>query len=314
MGLEVSPWGLGMLLHYTPARFRPDWRADLAADRFDRAVARRLEGGETFLGFVGQSFSSFRSARRRGFRRLELESPIGHYSYVLRQQQKTDACGIERGWLSARHHARALREYDLADSIHVASNYARETFREHGVPDEKLILKQFVPDERFTPSRRVERDGVYRVVYAGALTALKGVHVLLDAFSRLSGPAELMLVGGWASRGMRRFITDRMQSDPRIRVQPGDPLPVLRGADAYAHPTFHDGFGFAPMEALACGVPVIVTQDTGMREHVREGVNGFVIPTGNVDALVDRLEFLQAHPLIIEAPRGPTSRSMPLTR
>jgi glycosyltransferase involved in cell wall biosynthesis len=311
MGVEVSPRGLGLLLRYTPARFRPDWRTDLASDRFDRAVARRLKGGETFVGFVGQSYSSFRSARRRGFQWLELESPIGHYSYVLKQQAKTDALGIERGWLSARHHARALLEYDLADSIHVASEYARETFREHGIPDEKLILRRFVPDKRFAPWPRGEGDGVYRVVYAGALTALKGVHVLLDAFSRLSGSAELTLVGGWASRGMRRFITERMRSDPRIRVQPGDPLPALRQADAYVQPTFHDGFGFAPMEALACGVPVIVTQDTGMREHVREGINGFVIPTGSVDALVERLEFLRAHASTLEVQPGRTSDSTP---
>jgi glycosyltransferase involved in cell wall biosynthesis len=51
------------------------------------------------------------------------------------------------------------------------------------------------------------------------------------------------------------------------------------------------------MEALACGVPTIVTEDTGMKEYVTEGVNGYVIPTGDVDALANRLHDLQRHPL-----------------
>ena len=51
------------------------------------------------------------------------------------------------------------------------------------------------------------------------------------------------------------------------------------------------------MEALSCGVPLIVTQDTGMKEHVAEGVNGFVISTGSVDEIVDPLEHIRSHPL-----------------
>jgi glycosyltransferase involved in cell wall biosynthesis len=51
------------------------------------------------------------------------------------------------------------------------------------------------------------------------------------------------------------------------------------------------------MEALACGVPVVVTEDTGMKEYVRDGVNGFVVPTGSVDAIVAALENLIRSPL-----------------
>ena len=70
-------------------------------------------------------------------------------------------------------------------------------------------------------------------------------------------------------------------------------MPHLRRADVLAHASYSDGFGYAPMEALACGVPVIVTEDTGMKEHVEEGVNGYVVPTGDVDALVERLEWVR---------------------
>jgi glycosyltransferase involved in cell wall biosynthesis len=118
-----------------------------------------------------------------------------------------------------------------------------------------------------------------------------GIGVLLEAFSRLLDPAaRLTLVGGSGSRGMRRFLERWRRFDNRVRIAPGDPLPHLRDADVYVHPSYQDGFGLAPMEALACGVPVIVTEDTGMKEHIRPGENGFIVPTGDWPALLQRLQ------------------------
>lgn len=51
------------------------------------------------------------------------------------------------------------------------------------------------------------------------------------------------------------------------------------------------------MEALACGVPVIVTEDTSMKEHVREGMNGYIVPTGCWQAIFERVEHLRRFPL-----------------
>jgi glycosyltransferase involved in cell wall biosynthesis len=51
------------------------------------------------------------------------------------------------------------------------------------------------------------------------------------------------------------------------------------------------------MEALACGVPVIATEDTGMKEYIRPGENGFVVPTGNREAIRERLEWIADTPM-----------------
>jgi len=296
LGRRVAPKAVRWLAAYTPARFRPDLRTALAAELFDRAVARRLSRTEAFTGFSGQALDSTRAAHRLGCEALSLESPTGHVRLVWRQQKQAEASGIERGWLSARMLKRALLEYELADTIYVTSSYAYDSFIAEGVPEQKLRFRRLSIGQRFAPRSDWSRDGTFRIVYVGALTATKGVHVLLQAFERLAATsAELTLVGGWSSRGMRSFITERLKSDPRIRITVGDPLPHLEQADVYVHPSLHDGFGFAPMEAMACGVPVIVTQDTGMKEHVREGINGFVVSTGDTDALVERLEFVYEH-------------------
>jgi glycosyltransferase involved in cell wall biosynthesis len=101
---------------------------------------------------------------------------------------------------------------------------------------------------------------------------------------------RLVLVGGWSSRGMRRFLQDAAARDSRISIGPGDPLPHLRSAHLCVHPTYEDGFAYAPVEALACGVPVLVSEDTGMKDLVDPGVNGMVLPTGELSVLTEAID------------------------
>ena len=61
---------------------------------------------------------------------------------------------------------------------------------------------------------------------------------------------------------MRRHVEAAMAFDPRIRLCPGDPLPHLRRAYVLVHPSFQEGFGYAPMEALARQTPVVASIET----------------------------------------------------
>ncbi len=115
--------------------------------------------------------------------------------------------------------------------------------------------------------------------------------LLIDAFSRLQhDDLRLTLVGGWGTRGMRRFVQRACALDPRIAVRPGDPLAHLRRAAVCVHPTYEDGFAYAPAEALAAGVPVLVTEDTGMKELITSPREGRVLPTGDLEALTEALD------------------------
>jgi glycosyltransferase involved in cell wall biosynthesis len=89
---------------------------------------------------------------------------------------------------------------------------------------------------------------------------------------------------------MRRFLQQATAADPRITVGPGDPLPHLRRAALCAHPSYEDGFAYAPAEALACSVPVLVTEDTGMKDLVDPGVSGLILPTGDLSSLTEAID------------------------
>ncbi len=172
----------------------------------------------------------------------------------------------------------------------MASQYTRESFLEEGVGDDLLSLFPLTPDPRYEPGGAPASE-TFDIVYVGGLSVIKGVPLLVDAVRRLPhADIRLVLVGGWASRGMRRFIQSACAGDARISASPGDPLERLRAARLYVHPAYEDGFGYSAAEALACGIPTIVSEDTGMKELIEPGRDGLILPTGDLEALTQAIE------------------------
>jgi glycosyltransferase involved in cell wall biosynthesis len=75
-----------------------------------------------------------------------------------------------------------------------------------------------------------------------------------------------------------------------LEVAPGDPLPAYSWAEVFVLPSLEDGFGFVVAEAMACGLPVLVTDCCGAAGLVRHAESGWIIKAGSVDALRDALE------------------------
>jgi glycosyltransferase involved in cell wall biosynthesis len=265
-----------LLRHSTAARAR------VSSARFDFRAAAEIRG---------TALSQFRAARRAGFRSLSLVSANSHMRRVVERHARAySQYPIERPW-ATRIVGRNEREYALADRILVSSEYIRESFAERGFAEERLVSFPLTPDPRYVPAGRTPDAATFDVVYVGSLLVHKGVPLLLEAFSRLTQPdLRLVLVGGWKTRGMRSFIEAACARDPRILVRPGDPLAYVQGARVCVHAAYEDGFAYAAAEALACGVPLLVSEDTGMKELIESERDGLILPTGDLEALTQALE------------------------
>jgi len=292
------------LLKYTPIRWSPTWKSHVVNEIFDRDVARQIASlngtpPHALMGFVGKSLHTFRQGAQLGADTLELVAANSHVDNIQALHARAAAdSGIRDSWLNDTQRRKTLKEYALADRIYVHSKYVRESFIRAGISESKLVRTVLRPDARFRPPASRPVDDRFRIVYVGRVEMTKGMGVLLDAFEAFDRPnARLTLVGGWSSRAVRQHVEAHVDRDPRITLAPGDPLPVLQQGDVFVHPSYEDGFGYAPVEALACGLPVIVTQDTGMKEYVKPGVNGHIVPTGSVDAVVSALEQITSNPL-----------------
>jgi glycosyltransferase involved in cell wall biosynthesis len=267
-------------------RRSPAWRLWSASVGFDRAATRLLRDADHLIGFNGTSLRQFRASSSP----VSLVSATAHMRHVVEQHRRAHrSYPLEPPW-ATRVLARNLAEYERAERIHVSSRYVWDSFVAQGIAEERLAMFPLTPDPRFTSAVRDLGRSTFDIVYVGGLSVDKGVPLLLDAVARV--PFEdlrLLLVGGWKTRGMRTFVTDACARDPRVSVVPGDPLERLRGASLYVHPTYSDGFGYAPVEAMACGVPVLVSEDTGMKDLIEEGGLGGVLPTGDCAALAEAI-------------------------
>lgn len=290
---HILPQTAGDLIIKYPLRYAGSLKQYVSAELFDRSVSRALRNSVRIFGsFAGQFLRSAMKAQKLGAESLELHSATAHIAYTNRQNEEARRrWPIEQTWLHPKMVDKQLAEYEMADKIYVNSEYTRETFIANGVPASKLERTYLQTNPRFKPAETERNDETFRVVCTGSITISKGIPVLLEAFSRLPiADAELVLIGGWATREMRQYIEEWREREPRITQLAGDPLPYLHKADCYVHPSYQDGYGYAPMEAMMCNVPVIVTEDTGMKENVIEGENGYIVPTGSWEAILERMQ------------------------
>ncbi len=281
---------LASVLPRLPLPVSPGIRTWAFMTEFDAYAAQLLPDADHLIAFNSQALTQLHAATRAGYESLGLVSANSHLRQVARQHARAHRQYPLEGSWTKHLLERNLAEYAKADRIYVASNYIWESFVEQGVREELLSHFPLTPDPRFTPDSARADSEAFEIVYIGSLAVHKGVPLLIEAVRRLPhADIKLVLVGGWGTRGMRRFIQSACAGDSRITVRPGDPLPHLRSARLCVHPAYEDGFAYAPAEALACGVPVIVSEDTGMKDLIDPPRTGLILPTGDLDALTEAI-------------------------
>lgn len=282
------------------ARFIPGLQAHWGNDAFDRNVASQItRHAGTITAFNGQALRTFTKASQYGCTNLHLECATAHARFTeLRHAQALRSFPYEGAWLHPLQVSKTLREYESATTITVNSSYAYATMCEYGVSEQKLHIRRLrIDTNMFRPTTKANEIGKLTVLYVGSLTVTKGVPVLMEAFVRAGIPdSRLILCGGWSSHGMRRYIEAMLQRHHNIMRVSGDSLPYYHSAHIYVHPSFQDGFGYAPLEAAACGLPVVLTTDTGMSEALVPSDAAIVLRAGDISALVDALRKLSGSP------------------
>jgi len=299
----VPDSSLSCLINRVPVvRRLRDWQTFFSDTHFDAYVANRLPDAEVFQGMTGQCANSLIAAKRKGSRTL-LDVVTTHIEDFGAQQDRECALFRVRPSINARLRARILQEYERADLIRVMSNYARESFIARGFsPERVVVVPPSINLEEFAEARF---DGPeFRVSFVGLIEPWKGFHYLIEAFNALDlRDSELVLWGGTGARPISRYLREHMARNPRIKLRS---IEVRRSYDevytrssVLVHPSMADGFGYVVAEAMASGIPVIVTPNTGASELVIDGHNGYIVPARDRDALRERLAHLARHPSLL---------------
>lgn len=244
--------------------------------------------------FTQVGLETLRWARSVGIPTV-LDNPNGHIRHYR------EVCLSEsRRWCDSEyigHPTEAMverveEEYALADRIRVSSDWARTSMAAHGVPASKIeVVPQPIDLVRFQPTS--DRNGIagpLRVCFVGELGLAKGFIYLIRAIKDFGTQrASLEIVGATGNRHTRRLL-ETESTGISLLSAPGDPLPAYHRAELFVLPSLHDGFGFVVAEAMACGLPVIVTEDSGASCLVRNNENGWIVPSGKIEPLAQALD------------------------
>jgi len=199
---------------------------------------------------------------------------------------------------------------DVACIVATCSDEVGELARMGVRRDSISVVPCGVDVEHFTPEGPVASRGSqrFRVVVVGRLVERKGVDDAIRALA-LVPHTELVVVGG-PDRGslevdpevqrLRRVAAERRVGDRVLfagRVSRDDMPALLRSADVVVAVPWYEPFGIVPLEAMACGVPVVASAVGGLQDTVCEGSTGELVPPRRPDVLAHCLRGLLADPI-----------------
>jgi glycosyltransferase involved in cell wall biosynthesis len=266
-----------------------------AGARFDQLVlAAGLGEARAVYGFNTASEIVFEEAARRGVRRILEQTIAPRGVEVALLEGATD---VDREWRAPicrdphldAYVAREAREWALADTILCPSAFVRDALVGCGAEPRKCAVVPYGVDlasyacAASQDGARAERAEIV-ILFVGGIGLRKGVPYLLRAMERLRDlPARCRIVGPW--RIDPAFA--RRASPPNVEwigpIARRDMAAQYAAADLFCLPSLCEGSATATYEALAAGLPVVTTPNSG--SLVRDGEEGFVVPACDDAAL-----------------------------
>jgi glycosyltransferase involved in cell wall biosynthesis len=281
---------------------------DFAACRlFDRWAARGLSGSgaDAVIACEISALATFEEARRRGLATL-LDAPSLHHTAQDRLHGTTDSPRLHRRIVALKD-----AEIALADHILTVSELARQTYLEAGVPPEKVHAVPLGADlELFAPDGLGKDGPECTFLFSGAAIHRKGLDLLLAAFDRTRAEAPALRLRLIGPRGDSSHLLDRWEGgaiDVLGALPQATLAAELRRADVLVLPSRNDSYGMVVAEALASGLPVLVSEMVGAKDLVAEGRSGWIVPVGDVAALAARMAWCAGHLDAVRA-MGPDCR------
>ncbi len=195
--------------------------------------------------------------------------------------------------------------YNLMEEVMVPSSSTRTQLVERGLAPEKVKpLPRWVDPVAYSPEKRDPNlwlrcglDGELKFLYVGRLSREKNLELLADAFISLTDAglaSNLILVGDGP---YRKELEEKLKDYPVLFTGflSGEELSqAYASSDVFVFPSTTDTFGNVVLEAQASGLPVIVSDQGGPRELLKDGQSGFIVKANDAAALAEAMQFFIA--------------------
>jgi len=184
------------------------------------------------------------------------------------------------------------------------SDSTRDDLVARGIPRGSIrVIYPGIDADTYTPDPSA-RPPVPVFAYLGRLKRYKGVHIVIQAFARLAHPSAVLEIAGAGDyRPALETLARSLDLHDRVRflgrIPEAEKLALLRRAWGLVFASPKEGWGITNLEAAACGTPVVASDSPGIRESVRNGETGFLVPHGDVGAMAGAMAALAASPPLV---------------
>lgn len=284
-------------LKFGMSRLISEELAHWAKIQIDRGSRQSLRDANVFLYYNGCGLDSARWFRRNGG--IGIVEAVNSHVLVQEQLLREEHQRLGLAWqpFHLRETRRRVAEAEEADYVLLPSTFVARSFLAKGIPAERLLrvpypMQKIAGASVSLPKPHID-DGVFRILYVGSISVRKGLRYLVEAFRQLKHPRkELWIVGPTASPSGFEDLS-LPEGIKFYGTLKGDALQEMYArATVFCLPSIEEGLALVLSEALAHGLPVIATENTGIEDLLAEGKGGMVVPICDSGAIVGCLNRL----------------------
>jgi glycosyltransferase involved in cell wall biosynthesis len=251
----------------------------------------RFPPHDVFLGYSYESLDALEAERSRGVLTVVDQIDPGAFEHhlVVEEAKRWKSYSVSEARPPEAYFRRNRQEWEAADVIIVNSEWSRQALINSGAPRNKLEILPLAYEADFAelPGGVNQHAENLRVLWLGTVCVRKGIQYLVEAAKLLASHPIEFLVGG----SLEISVLAVRKAPRNIRflgqVPRSQARQFYRQGDVFVLPTISDGFALTQLEALAHGLPVIVTPNCG--QVVEDGVTGFIVPPRDSEALAQAL-------------------------
>lgn len=275
---------------------------DYIIEYFDKKASKLIDfkNLDILIGWSSFSLHSFKNAQKynclkileRGSTHIEYQNDIVKEEYSLNniKPKLTSNFIIEK----------EKQEYEIADYITVPTEFAKQTFIEKGISENKILkipygvdLNEFDKNLNFINN---ENDNIkFRIIYTGSVSVRKGVIYLLKAFSELNLKNSELLIIGNIDNEIKPKIYKYLKID-NIKFlnsqRQADLYRYYKKSNVFITCSIEEGLSMVQLQAMSSGLPIICTKNSGGEEIIEDTVEGFILPIRDLQILKNKIKFL----------------------
>jgi glycosyltransferase involved in cell wall biosynthesis len=193
--------------------------------------------------------------------------------------------------------ARELEEIKLADYVLCPSAYVAQSFIQTGIDADKCKIIPYGVNLTLFKALKIPKQE-FNILFVGTIGVRKGLIYLFKALETLSAGYNLKctLIGSVEDQFLAVFNQYQHLFTHLARVPHHQLIDYYNNASVFVFPSLDEGMAYVQLEAMACGLPVICTFNSGGDSVIENGIEGFIVPIKDEKTIADKIEYLYLNP------------------